>query len=118
MGSNREACQAGKNPKNKPIPTETPTANSTEPEVTTAVRIPVEVIRKETPQPMITPIMPPRKVNTAASIRNCPQISGPLGSEGFANADFPASFHDGHQHDIHDPDATYQQRNAGDSAQK
>ena len=41
----------------------------------------------------------------------------PLGAHGLADADLARALGDGYEHDVHDADAAYEQRDAGDAAQ-
>ena len=59
-------------------------------------------------------------VSTAASVRNWPRMRAFLfflRAQGLFQADLPGPFCDGHQHDVHDADAAYQQGDAGDPDQ-
>lgn len=38
-------------------------------------------------------------------------------ADGFANADFAGAFGDGHEHNVHDADAAYDERDASDESE-
>ena len=61
--------------------------------------------------PTTTPMMPPILVSTAASVRNWARILFFLAPIAFLR---PISLGDGHEHDVHNADATDQKRNTGD----
>ena len=118
MGSRREALRAGNSPKPTPTRTLKPTANTI-----TSGR---------------TGMLQPKR-----RARNC--VSGdsqddsddassnrqhqgfgqelrqdvaPLGADGHAQADFAGALGDADEHDIHDADATHEQRHGGDGGQQ
>ena len=64
------------------------------------------------------PRAPPARPSTEASSRNWRRMSDGLGAQGLAEADLPDPFGDRDQHDVHDPDAADQQRDAGDAAEQ
>ena len=62
------------------------------------------------------PMKPPTALSVTASIRNCSQDVAPVRADRHADADLARPLRHAHEHDVHDPDAADDERDAGDRA--
>ena len=62
--------------------------------------------------------MPPIALSVTASIRNCEQDVAAVRADGHADADLARALGHAHEHDVHDPDAADEERDAGDRAEQ
>ena len=103
-------------PKNSPVSRATPKASTTEYGAMTGST--PTIVKWLPTKPATTPITPPRNDSSTASTTNWPRMSPLPGADRLADADLPGPLGDGHQHDVHDPDAADEQRDGGDRAEQ
>ena len=66
-------------------------------------------ITDEPTTPSIIPTIPPNKLNTSASIRNCVSISLLRAPMDIRDSDFASSFRNRDKHNVHNADAANKQ---------